>query len=202
MPYIIAVALGKGGVGKTTVANALASAAVTTGGEGARVALVDHDSQGSAHGWAAIAENAGEPLPYSVVEAPRHDLTHWVRRHGDEWDCIIIDGHPQDDDHNRAAARNAHVVVVPTQPYLADLVRVPPWLAYCASIDRYAVVVLTQVPARSADDESAREFLADVGAKVADVELSSRVGVARNYGRPPGRLLTHFGTRLLDQITP
>ena len=61
---IVAFVHTKGGVGKTTSAVMVAAAAAATG---TTVALYDADPQRSACRWAEIAEQCGDPLPFSVV---------------------------------------------------------------------------------------------------------------------------------------
>ena len=61
----------KGGTGKTTSAIMLAAAAHAAG-QTARV--LDADPQGSASDWAAIAEDAGDALPFDVVPVNARSL--------------------------------------------------------------------------------------------------------------------------------
>ncbi len=199
MAFVIAVTLPKGGVGKTTIAHALAAAAAALE---LSVVILDRDSQGSSYSWASRADEAGAPLPYPVFVASGPEITRWLNRYGDEWDVVIIDGHLEDDDHNRAATRAAAMVCVPTKPYEVDFERIYPWLDYCRSVDTPATVVLSMVPANANDGAAARETLQEQGITVAETELSHRVGIARSYGARPGRLLTQIGHRLLNELTP
>ena len=63
---IVAIVNLKGGVGKTTSAIALATAASR---QGLEVRVLDADPQGSATMGADLAEEAGEPLPFEVGPA-------------------------------------------------------------------------------------------------------------------------------------
>lgn len=66
MSLHIAVASPKGGVGKTTVALQLAGAYAA---QGRRVALVDHDPQGSCLIFGKVATHAGVELPFVPTTA-------------------------------------------------------------------------------------------------------------------------------------
>lgn len=198
MAVKIAVAIAKGGVGKSTISHAMANAAAHE--DELRVVIVDSDSQGSAIRWRDRAVEAGYELPYDVVVPPGGELTKWIHRQEENYDVVIIDGHPKDDEHNRAAARNADVVVVPTAPYELDIDHVLDWLGYCDSIGKPSIVVFNRVPANTLDEEASREALGEVGRTVAQAKLGVRTGVNRSYGRTPGRLLTRFGRDLLEEV--
>src|SRR6266508_2626824 len=64
VPKIVAIAGQKGGVGKTTIAVALAAEAVA---RGLKVLLVDADTRRSARQWGDAAIAAGNPAP-TIIE--------------------------------------------------------------------------------------------------------------------------------------
>jgi chromosome partitioning protein len=110
----------KGGVGKTTTAIALATAAVR---EGKDVELYDCDPQSSASLWAMVAEEAGDPLPFPVVSANIATVRMAGRKLGkdpDKW--LFIDcppnGHVMDE-----AVNASDFIIVPTGSGPADTVK-------------------------------------------------------------------------------
>ena len=87
---IVAIVNLKGGVGKTTSAIALATAASR---QGLEVRVLDADPQGSATMWADLAEEAGEPLPFEVGPANVTTVKRLPKRvASDEW--VFIDCPP------------------------------------------------------------------------------------------------------------
>lgn len=206
MALIIAVALPKGGVGKTTLANAIANGLVVEDPE-LRVGIIDYDEQGGASRWKNLTEEGGGTLPYDVIAVRPDQLAKWVRLNGDDYDVLVIDGRPDDSDHNRLAVRQAHFVWIPCQPYGDAIDRVPEWHAYCLKYDRPHMVVLTQVSPFSrgekSDSEIAREILGAIdGLTIAEIEMKwNPSNMARSYGGRPGRALTRFGRSLTDEMT-
>lgn len=193
---VISIGVGKGGPGKTTFAHIIAGALAA---EGLRVIVTDTDSQGDSMLWAQIAQSIDRPLPYEVTVVT--DITRWVRRNRDEWDVIVIDGDPKYDQMNRAAARAADVVVIPSQDGIPDVHKAVGWVRYCESVGTPAIIVLNHVRLGGADEVQAREFLAQNHTAVATLALGHWVGVKRNFGSPPGRLLINVGRELLGEIT-
>lgn len=204
MAFVITVCLPKGGVGKTTAAVSLATA-IAEDEEGLRVGVIDYDTQGGVSRWAHLADvEAGEPLPCEVVVVPPRELGRWIRLHADSYDVLVIDGRPEDSDHNRLAARHADFVIIPTQPYRDSLDRLDEWHAFCTKYGRPHFAVITQSSPFGEDGENARKYLAlrlpDL--RVADVEMKwNPSAYSRSYGRRPGRLLTVYGRNLFAEIT-
>lgn len=83
-PWVIAIASQKGGVGKTTLALALAAATADSSG---RALVVDVDPQGSAD---EIAEAAGDSLPFEFAAESDPQVLGQLRK-AREFDTIIVD---------------------------------------------------------------------------------------------------------------
>ncbi|MES2298642.1 MAG: ParA family partition ATPase [Pseudomonadota bacterium] len=105
----------KGGVGKTTLAIALASCFAQMG---YRVLLVDIDPQRSALDWAAARQ--GDPL-FSVVGLPRASIHKEIASIGAGYDIVILDGPPRVTDLARSAILASDLVVIPVQPSPYDI---------------------------------------------------------------------------------
>lgn len=105
----------KGGVGKTTMAVHVATALAQ---EGAKVLLLDADSQGSALDWAAIRSEAP---PFAVVGLPRPTLHRDILSFLPDYDAIIIDGPPRVNEVARSAILASDLVLIPVQPSPYDI---------------------------------------------------------------------------------
>ncbi|MGE4480835.1 AAA family ATPase [Acidocella sp.] len=114
---IITIAATKGGVGKTTLAAALATAALTAR-PGIRVGLVDLDPQGSLTAW----WNCRDKREPQLLRQPEGDFrfdTAGARAAG--FDLIIIDCPPGFSDILADAIATADLVLIPTGPGTLDL---------------------------------------------------------------------------------
>lgn len=112
---IIAVANGKGGVGKSTTAVNLAGILA----ERMRVLVVDSDPQGSASWW---MERLEEPGAADVVQETDPDMLGRVREVGG-YDAVLVDTQPAlRADALRTVMGAADYVVLPSPPSTLDVV--------------------------------------------------------------------------------
>ena len=104
----------KGGVGKSTLSLMLATAIAEAG---AKVLLVDADSQGSVSDWAAARESDG---PFSVVGMAHANIHKQLPKIAADYDHVIIDTPPRIAEVTRSAILAADVVLIPVSPSAFD----------------------------------------------------------------------------------
>lgn len=174
----IAIVNSKGGVGKTTTAIYLATAAAR---DGQHVELWDADIQGSATEWAARAQDEGESLEYEVhsVSLPK------LRRKEASAPWIFVDTPPGQAEVMQAAVDFADFVIVPVMPEPMGLDR-----AY-ATLDglahgKDAALLLGAVDNREKLTLTTRDVLADETAPPKfTTEIRRRTAISQNtYSRP------------------
>ncbi len=184
VPKIVAIAGQKGGVGKTTIAVALAAEAVA---RGLKVLLVDADTQRSARQWGDAAIAAGNPAP-TIIE-----MTATMAQPGQlpalvgQYDLTVIDCPGRHDATQGAALMLADVVILPCGPSSVD-----GW-ALAGSVELVtrartlrpelrAVVAINRVKSRTALASSARDDLAATGLPVLRALLHDRVAYQESLG--------------------
>jgi len=131
MSTVITVLNPKGGVSKTVTSIFLATALTDHG----TVTVVDADPQASATEWAFNAEDAGQPLPFSVVPGSAATIRRALPHDG----FIVIDTPPGVAEVLDAATEVADIVVIPTMQSSLELTRA--WSALDA-IDGTTVAAL------------------------------------------------------------
>lgn len=117
---IISILNLKGGVGKTTSAIGLATAAVRDGQD---VRVLDTDPQSSASLWAMVASDNGDDLPFTVESANIATVrmtAKSLKGNKDTW--VFIDCPPNGNVADEAM-KAADMVVIPTTPAPADIVK-------------------------------------------------------------------------------
>src|SRR6266404_1988557 len=90
---VITIAQRKGGAGKTTLA---AQLAVVWARQGARVAVLDIDPQGSLAAWIDLrrARLGAEAIGFDFAALPGWRAAQWVEDRAREADLVVIDGPP------------------------------------------------------------------------------------------------------------
>lgn len=169
----VAVANLKGGTGKTTSSVFIAAGLAKLGG----TVLVDTDPQGSALQW---QEFAGAALPFLVVRA--EDLEG-------EWDHIVVDTPPYDQQAIRVALSLVDVVVVPVSPNLIEMAQLPATRALFEEARQgnpalREVYLLTKVR-YTRDRVDVREALEAMGLTVLEAEIPMWVAISRAFGEAP-----------------
>lgn len=167
----------KGGVGKTTSAIYLA----TVYAQRAPAVLLDADPQGSASDWAAVAEDAGTPLPFDVRVVNQRTLTRGL----DQYDFAVIDTPPGNPGVVDAAIAAADVVLIPTDASALDLQRVWPVVDAAAAAGKPAAVLLVRARKNTRNLAAAVEALEAAGVAVVDVNIPLREEIKAAYGTVP-----------------
>lgn len=209
MALVLAIAAGKGGVGKTTTAINLAASL----GDTRRVLLVDADPQdaGSAAWWAAD----GEGLPFDLVKDANPALLAQLREITD-YDLVVVDTPPAlGSDILSAVASAADLTITTAKPSDAEIVAAVQTMNQIPD-GSAARVLLTMVDSRAMSEAltaqntllaagvpSLRSFIrllkAHVRARtahapVADIKATGAVDAANDYRRAAAEIEELFET--------
>jgi chromosome partitioning protein len=169
---ILAIISQKGGVGKTTLATALAVAATE---RGKLAAVFDLDEQATASFWGECRGPQPPPVQDVKIALLQRDLAKAQELGAD---LIILDCPPK---HEAAilAAQPADFVLIPTKPALFDIRSMRATLTLMQSIGKRCGVVLTFCPVAGSQVREARRLIEDIGADVAPVDIHNRVAYQR-----------------------
>ncbi len=174
---IIAIAMQKGGVGKSTLTRSLAVAGTAAG---YNVLALDMDAQQSMTQW---AERRSAQLPAvrfsTEIELPK--LLQQAEQAG--CDLVIIDTPPARSTEAPAAVEAADLVLVPCSPDIEAYEQLPRTARLARTTGKPAAVVLTMAQPNSQSEERiAREVFATIGIPVSDAVLH-RYKVHRDASR-------------------
>ena len=185
----------KGGAGKTTLACAMAVA-----GERAGLAsvVVDLDPQASAARWSDLRE-AETPVVTSAQAARLDPVLAAARDAGAR--LVVIDTAPHSERAALAAARAAHLVLIPCRPGILDLRAIAASVDICHLAGARAAAVLTAVPSRGPIGDEASEVIAGYGLEVAPVRIGSRMAFVHSLTTGEGVLEYEPTGRAAQEIT-
>jgi len=181
---VLSIISQKGGVGKTTLATALAVAAES---DGKKVAVFDLDDQASACFWSDIRE-APTPAVSDVKAVRLPAYLDSMREAG--CDLVIIDCPPVHKDIALDAASPADFVLIPSKPDLFDIRSMQITVDLLSKIDKQCAVVLTFCPPAGPEVPSARDAVNQIGAVLCPVEIGLRKSYAR--AQQSGRAAQEF----------
>ena len=167
---VIAIIAQKGGTGKTTLALSMAVAAHRAG---RTAAIIDLDPQASASNW-GDRRKANQPAIVSAQQARLPQILEAAEESGA--DLIVIDTPPRAEQAAIAAARAAHLVLVPCRPSIFDLETFSTTLDLIAAVgSKPLAAVLNAVPTRGKKRQQAAQALKELDISVCPEVFGARV---------------------------
>lgn len=167
---VVCFAATKGGVGKTTLATAVA---VKAARDGNKVCMIDADMQMSLSHWYELRKDKDNPRLHEI-DASREGIELLV---AEGWDWVVIDTPPAVVNTIEDAIAAADVVVIPAKTSALDVLAIDQVVELCKRHDKPFWFVLNQVHhqwQKLADSSEA--YLRNVGPV-----LSTRIGLRKAY---------------------
>lgn len=175
---IIGVLNIKGGVGKTTTAMALATAASR---DGADVEVFDTDPQGSATLWAQAAQDGGAPLPFTVTSKNKAEIRRMRRNSPDDGQVAFIDCPPNGDVISETI-KTADFVVVPSTASPIDLQQTVATCDACRDAGTDYAVLIVMARRGTSALTAFRNTIDEYGAGIFDTEIPLREAIKNTFG--------------------
>ena len=168
--HVIGLLNSKGGVGKTTLAAALA---VRAAKDSRRVCLVDLDPQESTLGW---WRRRGDPDNPNLFRGASRASEAIEALELDGWDWVFLDGPPGSLEVSEDAAAQCTLVVIPVRASGLDIDASREIVGLCEDAGTAFVVVINAVKGGARDRlaEAARGILANYSLPVAEEAITQR----------------------------
>ena len=186
---VVSVIAQKGGTGKTTLCLGTACAAAA---DGLSTVVVDLDPQATAASW---SDRRDMPSP-AVVSAQPPRLGRILEAAAAQGvDLAVLDTAPRAEQGAIAAARAAHLVLVPCRPAVYDIETVATTVDLVRAVARDVpmLCVLNGVPPRGPRQGQARTVLAHMGVHVCDASIGLRAAI--DYAAAAGRSAQEYEPR-------
>lgn len=169
----LAIISQKGGVGKTTIATALA---VATEAQGQSAAVFDLDPQASATFWHDTRQSE-TPAVVSIAPARLQHVLEAAQDSG--CGLAIIDAPPFAKDIAYEAAQHADFILIPTRPAVLDVMAMTRTLELVRHYGKPSAVVLTFCPVMGREITDTEDAITQMGAVLAPVRIHNRVAYSR-----------------------
>jgi chromosome partitioning protein len=170
---IISLISQKGGVGKTTLATALAVAAHQNG---ERPVLIDLDPQASASFW----KDTRRDDSIAVTAVPAARIQHVLKAAEDAGAQIaIIDTPPFAKDIAYEAAQHADFVLIPTRPAVLDVMAMTRTVELIKAFQKPAAVVLTFCPPAGREVDDTETAIKALNVMLCPVRIGQRIAYSR-----------------------
>ena len=167
---VIAIIAQKGGTGKTTLALSIAVAAQRAD---RTAAIIDLDPQASASNW-GDRRKANQPAIVSAQPARLPQILEAAEESGAN--LVVIDTPPRAERAAIAAARAAHLVLIPCRPSIFDLETFSTTLDLIAAVgSKPLAAVLNAVPTRGQKRQQAEQALKELDISVCPEVFGDRV---------------------------
>ncbi len=163
----------KGGVGKTTLATALA---VEAGRDGKKTVVFDLDPQASASFWKDTRQD--ELVAMTAIPAAR--LGHVLKAAAEAGcDLAIIDTPPFSKDIAYEAAQHADFVLLPSRPAVLDIMAMSRTVELVRHYTKPFAAVLTFCPPSGRELDDTIQVIAQLGADICPVRIGNRIAYSR-----------------------
>ena len=167
--HVVAVVNSKGGVGKTTIASALA---VRAARESPRVAMVDLDPQRSLVEWWRRRGKTQNPTIFDGVDTAAEAVERLSQT---GWDWVIVDSPPAFLRVIEEVIAAADLAVIPIRASILDLLATQDAVVLAQKVGTPFLCVLNDVNSRDKLADEARSTLFTAGMPIADTNISHRV---------------------------
>ena len=164
---VVTFASTKGGVGKTTLAGALA---VRAAEESRRVALLDLDPQESLASWWTRRGRTKNPKLFEVDATT--EAIELLMSEG--WQWVFIDTGPARIELIEPGIAVADLVLIPTRPSALDIEQAAICVELCETHGKPHAFVLNHAPAGTKLTKSSIQFLRQNGSTVMDAPITFR----------------------------